>query len=355
MSTIYLTAVSGKLHKKDQTLRLTLDDGTTRTIFPFKTEQLVIIGNIDISTPALKFLMHRQIDTVFINRNGRYNGRLDFRHGKNVLLRQRQFKRLDDEHFKLGFVRALVRGKLQNQLSFARRINRKNPPKGQFQGQIDSIRNALQGCDTAQNLASLRGYEGAAARAFFGVYRQAIIQDWAVFNGRSMNPPRDNVNAVLSFLYTLLLNRVDAALEAEGLDPYVGYFHRIDYGKRSLSFDLMEEFRTPLADTLTAALFNLGILQPGDFREQIFAADSDDYPLEEGDSHEAYDQRKGVLLNQTGLRKVIEQWEKKLDSELFYSYAEKRLTYKQIIMQQVKHFRRVVMGEEQEYRPLTVK
>ncbi len=355
MSTIYLTAVSGKLHKKDQTLRLVLDDDTTRTIFPFKTDQLVIIGNIDISTPALKFLMHHQIDTVFINKNGRYNGRLDFRKDKNVFLRQRQFKLVEDEAFKLRFARALVLGKLHNQLNFMQRINRKEKQKGDFKEQLRQVKTAIRNSQEADNVESLRGYEGTAARAFFRVYREAILQDWAVFNGRSMNPPRDNVNAVLSFLYTLLLNRVDAALEAEGLDPYVGYFHRIDYGKRSLSFDLMEEYRTPLADTLTAALFNLGILQEDDFRSEIFSDKSDDYPLAAEEGHEAFEECKGVLLNRQGLKKVIVQWEKKLENELYYAYADKRMSYKNIIVQQVKHFRRVIMGEEQDYKPLTLK
>lgn len=355
MSTIYLTATSGKLSKKGETLQLTLDENTTKTIFPFKTEQLVLIGNIDISTPALKFLMHREIDTVFMNKNGRFNGRLSFKSGKNVLLRQKQYKLLDNDPFKLEFAKSIVGGKLKNQLSFMQRVGRKKKEQHDFGRQFDLIKTTLDKYQDADNLKSLRGYEGTAARAFFKVYHYALLPEWAVFNGRSMNPPKDNVNAVLSFLYTMVLNRVDAALEMAGLDPYVGYFHRLDYGKRSLSFDLMEEYRTPIADMLTAALFNLAVLKEDDFREEVFSKESDDFPLEVGDEHEAFAEKKGILLTRAGLKKVITQLEKKLETEIYYTYLDKRLSYKQLIMQQVKHFKRVVGGEEEGYKPLLIR
>jgi len=297
--------------------------------------------------------MHRQIDTVFINKNGRYNGRLDFSAGKNIFLRIKQYERLKEQSFRLKIARAIVSAKLKNQLHFIQRLGRKN--RTNIRQAKEQLYALLNKSPNADNLDSLRGYEGAAARAYFGVYADAFLPEFARFNGRSMNPPQDNVNAVLSFLYTLILYRVDAALETVGLDPYAGYFHAIGYGKRSLSFDLMEEYRTPLADTLTAALFNLGILQENDFRQVDFSPENDDFPLEPDEEHEAFNRKTGVLLNRDGLRKVISQFEKKLDTEIYFTPLQKRITYKQLIMQQVKHFKRVLQGEEEQYHPLIQK
>lgn len=358
MSTIYLISDQGRLQKKGETLQLKMDENTSKTIFPFKTEQLILIGNIELSSPALKLLMRQRINTVFLNKNGRFNGRIDFQMGKNVFLRRKQFRLLEEAEFRLNFARAVVSAKLKNQLAFMQRIKRRGQDSQLVKNQVNRVKTLIEKAATADNPDTLRGYEGAGARAFFDVYRLAINPDFAEFRGRSMNPPQDNVNAVLSFIYTLIYYRVDAALEVEGLDGYVGYFHRIDYGKRSLAFDLMEEYRTPIGDTLTAALFNLGVLNETDFHQVTFSGDSVDYPLEKSPAageQAAFKSQKGVLLTQTGLRKVISQFEKKMDTPLFYQPLQKQLNYKQIVLQQVKHFKRVINGEESLYKPLQIK
>lgn len=359
MSTVYLISDQGRLNKKGQTLVLKMDEHTTKTIFPFQTDQLVLIGNIEITSPALKLLMKHQINTVFLSKNGRFNGKLVFKMGKNVFLRHKQFKRLEDAEFRLNMARIIVSAKLKNQLNFMQRIKRKRETSGKIEENVNRMKNLLSKIETAENLDSVRGYEGAGANAFFSVFREAIVPDFATFNGRSMNPPQDNVNAVLSFIYTLIFYRVDAAIQMQGMDSSVGYFHRLDYGKQALAFDLMEEYRTPIADTLTASLFNLGILQEDDFREVIFSAENDEYPLnpnlETDKKQTAFQKKKGILLSRNGLRKVITHFEKKLETQLFHPPMEKRLSYKQLIFQQVKHFKRLIMGEELFYKPLILK
>ncbi len=361
MSTIYIVSDNGILQKKGETLQLAHHDGTITTIFPYKTEQLVILGSVEITGRAFRLLMHHNIDTIFLGTNGKYNGKLAFQDSKNVFLRQKQFKLLDDTDFRLRFAKETVDGKLKNQLSFMQRINRRRETENQVQQTIENMKRNIQKAQEAQDLSTLRGYEGMGARYFFSVFRENIKQDWAVFKGRSMHPPEDNVNAVLSFLYTLLLYCVDAAIEEEGLDAYVGYFHELDYGKRTLSFDLVEEFRTPLADTLCYALFNLGILAKEDFHEVVFSSESDDYPLaqEEADdstsNNTLYQAKKGILLTKEGLRKVISQFEKKIDTQIFYLPQARQMSYKMVIREQIKHFRRVVNGEERDYKPLVIK
>jgi CRISPR-associated protein Cas1 len=362
MASIYIVSDNGKLQKKGETLVLSGKDGVTTTIFPYKTEQLVVLGSVEITASALLVLMKHNIDTIFLGKNGRFNGKLVFQESKNVFLRKKQYDMLNSERFMVDFSKAIVAGKMKNQLTFMHRIARKNDS--------EIIHNAVKGVKTlgeklqdADNVASVRGYEGMASRHFFSVFKYNIMQDWAVFNGRSMHPPADNVNAVLSFLYTLLFFRVDAAIEEEGLDSYVGYLHEPNYGRRSLSFDLMEEYRTPICDTLCCALFNLGILQKEDFEEVIFSTESDEYPLAEASikgsetsaATDGFKQKKGVLLHKKGLGKVISQFEKKIDTQIYYQPAGKQISYKKAIREQIKHFRRVLSEEERYYQPLETK
>jgi len=255
--------------------------------------------------------MHHQIDTIFLSANGRFNGKLQFEEGKNVFLRKRQYDSLNDPNFCLEVAKSIAAGKIGNQIAFMQRINRKND-KVNVEHAIAQAQRNLDQMKAAQTIDAVRGHEGMGSKIYFQYFKQNINPDWAVFKGRSMNPPRDNVNAVMSFYYTLLLYRVDAFIEMEGMDPYVGYLHTIEYGKRSLSFDLMEEYRASICDTLTCALFNLGMLNASDFETVDFSKNNDDAPLHlnEGDQAEAQsietsESVKGVLLSKEGHEKSL--------------------------------------------------
>ncbi len=358
MSTIYLVANRGRLSKKGQTLSLQIDENTSKIIFPYRTEQLVLIGNIDITTPALKMLMHHRINTVFLNKNGKFNGKLVFNKGKNVFLRQKQFQLVDEPAFSVKMAKAIALGKIHNQFVFMQRIRRERKVP-QVSEEVQRVKDILQKLPQVNSVDSVRGLEGAAARSYFSALKFAFVPEWAHFPRRTMNPPKSNVNAVLSFLYTLILNRVEAALETVGLDPYVGFLHTMEYGKTSLAFDMMEEYRVPLSDSITVSLFNLGILKEDDFREVSFSAEDDEFPLDlelpEEDKDLTERKTSGILLTQEGLRKVIPYFEKKLESKLMYQPTERRMNYKQIILAQAQHLKRVINGEETIYKPFLIK
>ncbi len=354
MSVIYIVSSGGKLCKEGETLVLHSPECKT-TIFPYKTEQLIFIGSVEITGQALSLLMKHKIDTVFLSRNGRFNGRIVFGDSKNVYLRLKEYKLLENEEFKLKIAKSIVGGKIKNQLNFMQRINRKKENNSSIFEAVQKTKQLLELLERAKNVDEVRGYEGMGANHYFSVFKYAINQDWAVFNGRSKNPPEDNVNAVLSFLYTLLLFRVEASIEVEGLDPFVGFFHSIDYGKKTLAFDLMEEFRTPIVDTTAAALFNLGVLNPENFEEKIFSKNEDEYPIEEDGEQVALEEKKGVLLTKEGLKKAIIHFERKLDTEIFYPPLGQTITYKRVIREQASHFHRLINGEEREYHPMIVR
>lgn len=358
MGTVYIISEYGKLTKKEDALNFYGKDGTERKLFIHRLDRLIILGSVEITASALKLLMRHQIDTVFLNKNGKLNGKLEFQDGKNVFLRKRQYELLNNQEKMVSIVRAIVRGKIKNQISFMQRIARKNNDPTLERTITDAHRNEKR-LEESNSIDSIRGYEGYGSKLFFSVFKYNIIPEWAVFNGRTMHPPKDVVNAVMSFLYTLLNFRIDSFIVLEGLDPYVGYLHTIDYGKRALSFDLMEEYRTSICDTLTCSLFNLGVLKFTDFQYKEFTHSNDDYPLDVSDESkleiETSENIKGVLLTEEGLKKVANAFEEKMNTEIFYPPLGKRLSYQNVMIEQIRHYKRVLMDQEADYKPFVIK
>jgi CRISPR-associated protein Cas1 len=353
MSITYVVSDNGKLTKSGDVLHM-ISDNCTTTIYPHRIDQLVILGRTEITSYALKLLMLHNVDTIFMSSSGRFNGKLVFQSGKNVLLRKRQYDLLNDKDFCLNFAKSVVASKLKSQMTFLQRSSRVHG--SDMKTDINQIREYINAADRCQDMAALRGYEGIGARHYFNSFKHTIIPDWAVFNGRNMFPPKDNVNAVLSFLYTIIMFRVDAALESADLDPYCGYYHTLGYGRKSLAFDLMEEYRVVLGDTVTAALFNTGILSPDDFHNKDFSSTNDEYPLEsKEDDGDVENKSSGVLLTKEGLKKVISKFEQKLDTEILHPNSGKRIKYRNIFFEQVRHFKHFLMGEDLSYKPFEAK
>jgi CRISPR-associated protein Cas1 len=337
MSTVYIISDNGKLNRSNETLDFTAQDGTIRTMFPHKMDCLIITGVVSITGAALRLLMKFQINCIFIGFNGKFNGKLIFTNTKNVLLRKKQYMVSDNEVQALTIAKAIVLAKIKNELTFVQRIKRKKNIENQCTTAILSLKTTIDKLGNVQNLAELRGYEGVAAKNYFSMFRYNLIPDWAEFFNRSKNPPHSNVNAVLSFLYTLLMYRVETAIETAGLDPMVGFLHECEYGKNALVFDLVEEWRTPIADTLCCTLFNLGTLLPDNFEEL-------------NDEAQGEETEKTVLLTKEGLRKVIPAFEKKMETVLYYPALNTNISFSHLIIEQVNHIKRVLLGEENEYK-----
>lgn len=360
MPDIYIVTTHGRLIRKNRAFNFRYPDGTISTFFPHNTEKIIMIGKIEISPDALKMMMHHNIEAVFMNLNGRFDGRLVFQEGKNILLRKRQFQKLDDQKFNLKICKSIVKGKIKNQISFMQRIKRERKKGDEFKRKLISIKAILTEVDKSETTDQVRGYEGSASRIYFSVFKENILPEWAIFNGRSMNPPGDNVNAVMSFIYTLMSYSVETAIMAEGLDTYAGFLHTPTYGRKSLIYDLMEEYRIPVCDTISCSLFNLGKISEDNFRKLDFSSDNDDAPYVPDDNEEASDEtnvpgRKGVLLDREGLRICITAYESKLESGYYYNPTSSKISFRRIIHEQVKHFKRVINGDEEEYKPFLIK
>ncbi|OJF75744.1 MAG: CRISPR-associated endonuclease Cas1 [Treponema sp. CETP13] len=362
MAFIYILSDYGKLSKENETLLFFQDDGTKTILFPFKTEQLVLMGNISITGGAFRLIHKYKIPITFLSSNGKFNSKLVYEEPKNIILRQRQFNVISNKQKSLEIAGSIVLGKIKNQIAFLQRVKRKSnnlQVQKSISISIEQMKQKIQSISTATDIDQLRGLEGAAARLYFSVLKYNITPDWAIFKSRSRNPPKSNVNAVLSFLYTLLMYRVSSAIESQGLDTMAGILHVINYGRSSLVFDLMEEFRTPIADSICCSLFNLKKLKEDDFEQKVFSEKDENYPIknycdeEENKDNISFsvESEKGVLLTKNGLKKVVKSFEEKMDTQIFYEPLQKKISYQRIMIEQAKLYKRVILGEENKYQP----
>ncbi len=383
----YVTTQGARIVREGRHLLVKKEDATYHTLFVYKLEQLVVAGNVSITPQALRLLLRENIDTVFLRYDGRYLGRLANAEPKNVFLRKRQFALADDTAFCLGVARRIVIGKLTNMATVLSRISRtrKAAPAARA---AEDIRTLARRAGGAPSLEVLRGFEGAASACYFQHLGLGLDQDLG-FRQRVRRPPTDPVNAVLSLLYTFLINRAYAAVRVAGLDPFPGVLHNLDYGRHALPLDLVEEFRTLVADTLTLSLFNLGVLKEEDFfrvsppppelpapgvlaeqtleqvcsdplgqmtvceEEDVF--DLPEQRLNEGTTVPEIVGKVALRLQPPALTRVIKAFEKKIESEFFHPLAGKKLSYGEAMIFQARHYRQVVEGVTADYQPLLLK
>ncbi len=375
----YVTTQGARIVREGQRLLVRKDGDTYHTLFIWKLEQLLIFGNVSITPPALGLLLREGVDTVFLRADGRYLGRLAPEAPANVFLRKRQFQLTDDADFLLKMAKAMTAGKIQNQATVLARIKRARNAVQALEAAED-LRRLARRVQTASDLDMLRGLEGAAAARYFKTLPLGIGKDFG-FTKRVRRPPTDPVNAVLSLLYTLLINRCHAAVRCAGLDPQPGTLHSLEYGRNALPLDLVEEFRPILADTLALALFNLGVLDWGDFecRNPAPPGDESPDPLENAandplgrmtmeDATELADlpgeqlpptpdrpAKPAVLLGAAALRRVLAAFSKRMETTFFHAGAAKGVTYAQAMEIQARLYRRVVEGQSDVYQPLLLR
>ncbi|MDY0261384.1 CRISPR-associated endonuclease Cas1 [Syntrophotalea acetylenica] len=383
---VYVTAQGSQVVREGRHLLVRQEETVYHTLFIHKLEQLVLCGNVTLTPGALNLLLRENVDTVFLRLDGRYKGRLALDEQKNVFLRRRQFQLVDDIAFCMGTAGRIVQGKLLNMVTVLQRIKRTRSSSG-AEAAVQGVRKILARLPEVEGLDVLRGMEGQASACYFAGLRHGLDEDFG-FRKRVRRPPTDPVNSVLSLLYTFLINRMYAAVRLAGLDPYPGVLHALDYGRQALPLDLVEEFRAPLADTVALALFNLRALKKEDFYVlqppepllpqqpetdlDAVAHDPLGQRTELEDDEELFDMpdqqleppideiegRKGkgaVRLVPAAFKKVINAFEKKMQTEFFHPGAQRRMSYADALVFQARQYRRLVEGEAGEYHPLLFK
>lgn len=297
LNTLYVTLPDSYLRLDNDTLRVVDADKETRLRVPLHhLHAVVCFGHVGLSAGLMHRLAEDGKALVLLDGNGRFKARLEGATSGNVLLRRAQHQAVDDAAFTVELARHIVAGKLHNQrqvLQRGARENRQEDEVALLNRKVQDLAASLRALPAARDLDTLRGIEGEAARGYFEALNLLVKPEKRTdfqMDGRSRRPPRDRMNALLSFFYSMWMNDCRSAIETAGLDPQLGFLHTLRPGRSALALDLMEEFR-PWADRLALTLINRGQLGVSDFVEREGGA-----VLLEGDARKAvvlaYQERK---------------------------------------------------------------
>ncbi|RTL16415.1 MAG: type I-C CRISPR-associated endonuclease Cas1 [Burkholderiales bacterium] len=274
LNTLYITTPDSYLRLENQTLAIEQGHELKLRVPLHHLHAVVCFGHVQLSAPLMHTLAQQGIALVLLDDHGRFQARLEGPTAGNVLLRRAQHQASGDTERSLALARAFIAGKLRNARSLLLRGAREAKSEddaAQLTRQAQNLAASLRALPGSARLDALRGIEGEAAREHFVGLSLLVRPDarghFSMQDGRSRRPPRDRLNALLSFLYSLWMNDCRSALEAVGLDPQIGFLHALRPGRAALALDLMEEFR-PLADRLALTLINRQQLRADDFIER---------------------------------------------------------------------------------------
>lgn len=262
MANLYLTEQGSILKKTGDRLIVEKDKEVLLDVQCSKIDAVLIFGNVQFTTQAVKELFEHGIEMALLTKSGRLVGQLTSPATKNIELRVSQFGKHTDETFKLHLSRSIVRGKISNCRSIMTAFSY-NHPAINLSAELSALESAAMNADRAESVAALRGVEGSAASSYFGGFGKMVLGGFT-FAGRKKHPSTDPVNALLSFGYTLIFNEISSLLDGLGFDPYLGYFHEVEYGRASLACDIQEEFRAAV-DRFTLNVINTNMLSGADF------------------------------------------------------------------------------------------
>lgn len=336
LNTVYVTTEGAALRKDGENLVAEID-GVERSRVPFHMlSAVVVFGAILVSPPLMAALAAAGITLTFLDRNGRFQARLEGPVSGNVLLRRAQYRICDAPE---DVVRSIVIGKVANQRAVLMRSLRDYgdeaapDDRAAIARVTERLAQIIRRVERADDtLDRLRGSEGEAANLYFSVFDHLIRSPDQVlrWTGRSRRPPLDPVNALLSFLYTLLTHDCRSALESVGLDPAAGFLHRDRPGRPSLALDLMEELRPVLADRLALSLIN---------RRQLR---SDDFIVQEGGA---------VLMSDDARRTVLTAWQERKREERIHPFIEEKAPLGLVPYLQAQMLARHLRGDLDAYPP----
>lgn len=339
LNTLYVTLPDSHLRLDNDTLRLLVGDDTRLRVPLHHLGAVVCFGPVSVSVPLMHRLADDGIALVLLDANGRFKARLEGATAGNVLLRQAQHRSSGDAAFALAHARRLAAGKLHNQRHVLLRGAREAKDADDRQALARAAKDlaaSLRSLPAATDLDAVRGVEGQAARGYFAALNRLVRPDRRqhfAMDGRSRRPPRDRMNALLSFLYAMWMNDCRSACEAAGMDPQVGYLHALRPGRAALALDLMEEFR-PLADRLALSLVN---------RLQIGEAD---FALREGGA---------VMLEGDARKQVVIAFQERKQEALTHPLLAESLPLGLVPLVQARLLARHLRGEADHYAPFRMR
>ena len=328
MAILYITQQGAVLHRSGNQVVVKKGRDVLQEIPIIQLDEVVIFGNGHITTPAIGYLLHKNIPVSFLSSQGKYRGKLQPQYAKDTRIRQQQYALAGDSQRCLELAKSFVRGKLTNSVRFCQRQRTRNDAVKSAMG---SIRHTIRRLDGAKNLETLLGHEGAGTSAHYRAYRELLAHDWG-FTTRQFRPPPDPINAMLSLGYTLLHNHVYAFINVVGLDPYCGYFHQPKHGHAALASDLMEEFRPIIVNGYVLSLINNKRVRPEDFDQT----------------------NKGIRFTKEALNRFLTGYYGRMQQTFQHPTRNEKTNYLRCIELQVRHLGRVITGEEPAYQPFLI-
>lgn len=268
MSLLYVATHGARVHKRGERLVVEAEGAPPQEVEARTVTGVVAVHTVHFTTQTLAELLECGVPLSIVTGSGKLLGQLVPPLGNQTELRRAQMLKESDPAFCLAQARSIVAAKLENQRQVLLRYAMDRLDLPALSQAADEILAAARQAETADNMDSLRGFEGLAARAYWGVFGSLLSAEGVRFTGRRAHPSPDPVNAVLSFGYVLLNSILHNDLAAAGFDPHLGFLHEESYGRPSLALDLLESFRAPVVDRMTVRLFNLRMLRPGDFESE---------------------------------------------------------------------------------------
>ena len=335
LNTLYVTVPESYLRLDNDTLRVEVERETRLRVPLHHRNAVVCFGHVSLSSPLMHRLAEEGKALVLLDIHGRFKARLEGETSGNVLLRRAHHQALDRPAFVLELARTVVAGKIRNQRQVLQRGAREaklDEESARLDRVVDDLAASLRALPGAVDLDTVRGIEGEAARGYFSVLNLLVRPDRRELfsmNGRSRRPPRDRMNALLSFLYSMWMNDCRSAVEAAGLDPQMGFLHALRPGRAALALDLVEEFR-PFADRLALTLVNRGQIAAKDFVEREGGA---------------------VLLDGDARKAVVVAYQERKKEELTHALLAETVPLGLVPLVQARLLARHVRGESPAYVP----
>lgn len=336
LNTLYVTTQGAYLRQEGETVVASVERADVLRLPIHTLAGIVCFGQVSCSPPLLGLCGERGVHVSFLTEWGKFLARVTGPVSGNVLLRREQVRRAENPAATCELARNFVLGKMANSRTVLQRAQRDHGPNPAVSNSVDVIADVIRRVQRATDIETMRGLEGEAANAYFSAFDGMILTQRDVFpmKTRSRRPPLDPLNALLSFLYTILAHDCEAALEGVGLDPQIGFLHAVRPGRPSLALDLMEEFRSILADRVALSLINLNQITKKGFSVTESGA---------------------VVMDNETRKTVLQTWQKKKQETILHPFLDEKIELGLLPHAQALLLARHLRGDLDAYPPFLPK
>ena len=334
LNTLYVTRQESYIHKERETIVIKQGDDKLGQFPSLSVGNILCFGRVSVSPFLMGYCAEQGIGLAFYTEYGKFLARVQGKQTGNVLLRRAQYRWADDPDRSISVARLMVAAKIANARSVLQREIRNYGENHSILRAVERLAVSLRRVKQASSTDECMGIEGEAAATYFSVFNELLKGSGFAFGGRIRRPPTDPVNALLSFVYSLVTQECISALQGVGLDPFVGFLHRDRPGRASLALDLLEEFRSSWADRLVLTLINRRQVQLNDFISEASGA---------------------VRLTDKARKELLVAYQERKQVEIMHPYLEEQVPIGLLPHCQAMLLARHIRGDTEFYTPYLAK